>query len=169
MDSWVGWVLGFFGRFWILYGTFGVPEGSRWLRSTLEIQNPWFSARFVEYGSSSERFSWNLWFSEKLTWLPDAVFVVFSARVLPKVRFRCFRSESKRCSTKSYADSWWYHLEKCLIRPFRVHLRFSIFGHFWKPLPFAGLNSVSLVFTKFGHQPYVLMEPGTVHCLFAVP
>ena len=67
---------------------------------------------------------------------------------------RVFWSEPKRWATKSYADSWWYHLEKCLLWPFRIHLRFSIFGHFWKPLPFACLNPGRVVFTKFGHQPY---------------
>ena len=71
----------------------------------------------------------------------------------PDSHFRSFRSEPKRCATKSYADSWWYHLEKCLSCPFRVHLRFPIFGNFGGSLPFDCSNSGSLVFTKFGHQP----------------
>ena len=152
VDSWVGWVHWIFGRFWILYGCFGGQEGSHWIGSGFEIQNPWFSARFVEYGSSLDRFSCFLWFSEKVPWLPGTVFIVFSARVASNSQFRGFGAESKRCAAKSYADSWWYHFGKCLIRPFRVHLRFSFFGHFWKPLPFGYLNSGSLVSTKFGHQ-----------------
>ena len=45
------------------------------------------------------------------------------------------------------------HLEKCLFQPFRVHFRFSIFGHFCRPISFACLESGSVVFTKLGHQP----------------
>ena len=137
MDSWVGWVHWILGQFWILYGSFGGREGSHWIGSILEIQMAWFSARFVEYGSSFECFSWILRFSEKLRRLPDTVFIVFSARVLHNSPFLGFRSGPKRTATKSYADSWWYHLEKCLLWPFRAHLRFSIFGHFWRSVPFA--------------------------------
>ena len=106
-----------------------------------------------EYGSSSDRFSWILWFSEKLGRLPDTVFIVFSARVLHNSHFPGFRSGPKRTATKSYADSWWYHLGECLLWLFQAHLRFWFFGHFCRPLPFAYRNSGSLVFTKFGHQP----------------
>ena len=53
-----------------------------------------------------------------------------SAQMFPNSHIRGLGSKSKIIATKSYADSWWYHLEKCLIRPFRVHLRFPIFGHF---------------------------------------
>ena len=70
----VHWI---FGRFWILYGSCGAPEGSHWISSTLEIQNPWFSARTVKYGFSSDPFSWFSTFSEKLSRLPGPVFVVF--------------------------------------------------------------------------------------------
>ena len=147
-----------FRRFWILYDSFGGPQWSHCLARTSEIQNAWFSARFVEYGSSSDPFLWKLWFSAKLPWLPDTVFIVFSARVLPNMHFRGFGSRPKRCAAKRYADSWWYHLEKCPIWLFHTHLRFSISGHFWKPLPFVYLNSGSVVFTKFGHQPYVLLK-----------
>ena len=73
---------------------------------------------------------------------------------IQKSDFQGFGSEPKRCATKSYADSWWYHLEKCLLLHFHARLRFSFFDHFWRPLPFACFNSGSLVFTKFGHQPY---------------
>ena len=163
MDSRAGLVHWIFSRFWILYGSFGGREGSHWIGSTFEIQNAWFSARFVEYGSSSDRFSWILWFSEKLGRLPDMVFIVFSARVLHNSHFPGFRSGPKRTATKSYADSWWYHLEKCLIRPFRVHLRFSFSGHFWEHLPLVCFNSGSLVFTKFGHQPSRMPEEGHEH------
>ena len=124
--------LGLFGRFWILYGCFGGPQWSHWIGSTFEIQMAWFSARKVDSGSSSDWFSWILRFPEKLSWLPDMVFVVFSARVLPNSHCRELWSEPKRCATKSYAHSWWYHLEKCLLWPFRAHLRFWNFGHFLK-------------------------------------
>ena len=50
--------------------------------------------------------------------------------IVPKLAFRVFWSEPKRCATNSYADSWWYHLEKCLLRPFRAHLRFWLLCHF---------------------------------------
>ena len=152
VDSGVGGVRWIFGRFWIFYGSFGGREGSHWIGSTLEIQMAWFSARFVEYGSSFDWFSWILWFSEKLGRLPDTVFIVFSARVLHNSHFPGFRSGPKRTATKSYADSWWYHLGECLLWLFQAHLRFWFFGHFCRPLPFAYLNSGSLVFTKFGHQ-----------------
>ena len=115
VDSWVGWVRWIFGRFWIFYGSFGGREGSHWIGSSLEIQMAWFSARFVEYGSSFDWFSWILWFSEKLGLLPDTVFIVFSARVLHNSHFPGFRSGPKRTATKSYADSWWYHLGECLL------------------------------------------------------
>ena len=75
-----GWIHWIFGRFWILYGSFGVPEGSHWIHSTFKFQMAWFSAREVEYGSSSDRFSWFSDFSEKSGRLPDTVFVVFSGR-----------------------------------------------------------------------------------------
>ena len=82
------------------------------------------------------------------------VFTVFSARVLHNSHFPGFRSGPKRTATKSYADSWWYHLGKCLLWLFQAHLSFWFFGNFCRPLPFAYLNSGSLVFTKFGHQPF---------------
>ena len=44
--------------------------------------------------------------------------------IVPKSAFRVFLSGSKRCATKSYADSWRYHLQKCLLWPFRGPLRF---------------------------------------------
>ena len=159
VDSRVGWIHWIFSRFWILYGSFGDPEGSHWTGSTIAIQNPWFSAQKVEYGSSFDCFLCLFTFLEKWSWLPDTVFIVLSARVLPDLHFRGFRSEPKRCPTKSYADSWWYHLGKCLIWPFRAHLRFPIFGRFWNPLLFACFHFGSLVFTKFGHQPYVQWKP----------
>ena len=130
--SWAGGVYWIFGQFWTLYGSFGGQEGSRWLHGTLEIQNAWFSARFVEYGSSSDRFSWILWLLEKLPRLPDMVFTVFSARVLANSHFQGFRSEPKRCATESYADSWWYHLGKCIRWPFHAHSRFPFFSYFWR-------------------------------------
>ena len=132
VDSGVGGVRWIFGRFWIFYGSFGGREGSHWIGSTLEIQMAWFSARFVEYGSSFDWFSWILWFSEKLGRLPDTVFIVFSARVLHNSHFPGFRSGPKRTATKSYADSWWYHLGECLLWLFQAHLRF------WCSVIFAG-------------------------------
>ena len=63
------------------------------------------------------------------TTLWPGIYRVFGLE-LSENNFRVFWSEPKRCATKSYADSWWYHLDKCLIQPFRVHLRFSMFGHF---------------------------------------
>ena len=153
VDSWVGLVHWIFSRFWILYGSLGGREGSHWIGSTFEIQNAWFSARFVEYGSSFDWFSWILWFSEKLGRLPDTVFIVFSGRVLHNSHFPGFRSGPKRTATKKYADSWWYHLGECLLWLFQARLRFWFLCHFCRPLPFAYLNSGSLVFTKFGHQP----------------
>ena len=52
-------------------------------------------------------------------------FVVVSPREVPSLSavfesplsfsFSSFRSGSKRTATKSYADSWWYHLGECLI------------------------------------------------------
>ena len=47
-----------------------------------------------------------------------------------KTYFGGFRSVPKSCATKSYADSWRYHLDKCLIRPFHVHLFFNCFRAF---------------------------------------
>ena len=38
---------------------------------------------------------------------------------LSETNFRVFWSEPKRCATKSYADSWWYHLEKWPALPVR--------------------------------------------------
>ena len=73
----VSWI---FAGFWIVYGSFRGREGFHWLRSTFKFQMAWFSARKVEYGSSSNRFSWFSDFSEKSGRLPDTVFVVFSGR-----------------------------------------------------------------------------------------
>ena len=42
--------------------------------------------------------------------------------VVGKSHLRVFRSVPKRTTTKSYADSWWYHLEKSLLCPFRAYL-----------------------------------------------
>ena len=126
---------GLFDFWWIFdMVVFGGRDVSHWIGSTFGIQNAWFSAREVEYGSSFDQCSWFVTFQKSGD---DSL-----ARHLPCFRpgalesnFRVFWSEPKRFATKSYADSWWYHLEKCLIRSFRVHLRFSIFGHFWRSLP----------------------------------
>lgn len=57
--------------------------------------------------------------------------------VVPTSAFRAFRSGPKR-----YADSWWN------LGLLRGHLRSSILGLFCKTLPFACLNSVSVVFAE---------------------
>ena len=64
--TFAGGVRWIFAPFWILYGSFGGPEWSHWIDSTFRFQIAWFSARKVEYGSSSDRFSWLCTFSEKL-------------------------------------------------------------------------------------------------------
>ena len=106
------------------------------------------------------------------------IYRVFSPTV-PKSAIRVFRPEQKRCTTNSCADSWWYHLEKCLLCPFRGHLRFWFFGIFWNPFPFFGLGSSEKVYTNCFRQPYcvcvsksmwmfVLVEPSCRVCYVAV-
>ena len=54
---------------------------------------------------------------------------------VPKLYFRSFRSEPNKNVTKSYADSWWYHLEKCLLCQFRTQLRCGFSCHVRSPIP----------------------------------
>ena len=49
----------------------------------------------------------------------------------PNFEFRAFRSEPKRCATKSYTDSWWYHLGECLILPVSCPFKISMFRLFF--------------------------------------
>ena len=95
VDSWVGGVHWIFRRFWIFYGSFGGPQLSHWIRSTFGIQNPWFSARFVEYGSSSDRFLWFSTFSEMLAWLPGPLFILFSAQPSQRRHLEFFSRDQK--------------------------------------------------------------------------
>ena len=43
---------------------------------------------------------------------------------VPRLAFLVLWLGAKRCATESYADSWWYHLEKRRLCPFLVHVRF---------------------------------------------
>ena len=56
--------------------------------------------------------------------------------VVPNPYFRVFRSRPKRCATKTYTESRWYHLEKCLLWPISAHLRCCFFGNFCSLLHF---------------------------------
>ena len=94
-------------------------------------------------------------FRKVATTLLPGIYRVFGP-VVPKSFFLVLWPKPKRCATNSCADSWRYHLGKCLLWPFHAHLRFPFFWHFWKPLPFACVNPGRVVFTKFGHQPYVI-------------
>ena len=95
MYTLVGGVHWFVVWFWVLYVSFWGPEGSDWIGSTVEIQNAWFSARKVQYGSSFDRFSYCLPFSENLSWLPGSVFVVFSVRCFQIHIFEFFGRDRK--------------------------------------------------------------------------
>ena len=81
------------------------------------------------------------------------IYCVFGPAV-PKSAFWVFRSGPKRCAAKSYADSWWYHLGKCLLCPFRAHLRFSFSGHFWRSGLFSDIWPPEKVYTNCFRQPY---------------
>ena len=88
----VHWI---FGRFLALYRYIRGRERSHWIRNTFEIQNAWFSAREVEYGSSFDIFSWFLICSEKWRRLSGPVFTVFSAWSSQKTISECFGRNQK--------------------------------------------------------------------------
>ena len=93
VPSWIHWI--FLADFEFYMAVFGVPEGSHWIQSTFKFQMAWCSARFVEYGSSSDRCSWFSGFSEKSGRLPDTVFVVFSGRGFQISIFEVFGRNQK--------------------------------------------------------------------------
>ena len=98
----VRWI---FARFWISHNCFEGREGSHWIRSTVGIQNASFPVRKVEYGSSSNRFSWFVTFPEKLWKLLDLVLIVFSAQPSKIRLFEFWGPDHNDARTKSYADS----------------------------------------------------------------
>ena len=53
-------------------------------------------------------------FRKVATTLWPSIYRVFGLD-LSENNSRVFCSEPKRWATKKYADSWWYHLEKCLL------------------------------------------------------
>ena len=101
VDSWVCGVHGFFTRFLILYGCFGGRDVSHWIGSTVGIQNAWFSAREVKYGSS---FDFELFmifelFKKVATILWPGIYCVFGLE-LSENNFRVFWSEPKKVRRK---------------------------------------------------------------------
>ena len=154
MYTFPGGVHGIFAQFWILYGSLGVPSGPIRLVAALRFKILDSQPDSSNMGPVSIDFH-EIWdFLKSWGGFLTCIYRVFGpgASQFTFSRFPVGTKKNRDEKLRRFVV-----VSPRGVPSLTVSGPFTIFlvRPFFRPLPFAYLNSGSLVFTKFGHQPYL--------------